>query len=97
MDDIRPSTKNGPQDTDRPSNTPEPESDKGVKTTVPIQGVHAVRRDEYPTGARLILIIISLCLAIFLTSLDMVCIIMDLSPRKITSLLIDLDFLIYYE
>ncbi|KAF7958698.1 hypothetical protein EAE96_002232 [Botrytis aclada] len=30
-----------------------------------------VRRDEYPTGMRLLLIITALCLAIFLTSLDM--------------------------
>jgi hypothetical protein len=46
------------------------ESGEGVATTDIATAV--VKRDEYPTGIRLILIITALCLAIFLASLDMV-------------------------
>jgi hypothetical protein len=47
------------------------ESGEGLQTVIP--AAEANGGEKYPTGIRSILIIIALCLALFLISLDMVC------------------------
>ncbi|KAN0120304.1 hypothetical protein V8E51_002512 [Hyaloscypha variabilis] len=44
-------------------------TDNFLKRTTPL-GENSVRRDEYPTGSRLFLILVALCFAIFVTPLD---------------------------